>query len=180
MSHIQVLVAATSLDMTAEGISAAIAQREDMTLIEDRIVGLAEVGRLLDEMPLPVNCAVILVGPHAETEDKHLILACAAQGARGAARRHSGRPGSLSRRGTSEWIRCSPRCRSLSTAPGFRPANASRNFSFVQRPDRARLASPRRYRGKGGRCYCRHRVGPCGAESSRSIDWRARAAICPA
>ena len=68
MSYIQVLVAATSLDMTAEGISAAIAQREDMTLIEDRIVGLAEVGRLLDEMPLPVNCAVILVGPHAETE----------------------------------------------------------------------------------------------------------------
>src|SRR6476620_711784 len=54
--------------MTAEGISAAIAQREDMTLIEDRIVGLAEVGRLLDEMPLPVNCAVILVGPQSETE----------------------------------------------------------------------------------------------------------------
>ena len=68
MSYIQVLVAATSLDMTAEGISAAVAQREDMTLIEDRIVGLAEVGRLLDEMPLQVNCAVILVGPHAETE----------------------------------------------------------------------------------------------------------------
>lgn len=68
MSHIQVLVAATSLDMTAEGISAAIAQREDMTLIENRIVAITEVARLLDEMPLPVDCAVILVGPHAETE----------------------------------------------------------------------------------------------------------------
>lgn len=68
MSHIQVLVAATPLDMTAEGISAAIAQREDMTLIENRIVAITEVGRLLDEMPPPVNCAVILVGPQSETE----------------------------------------------------------------------------------------------------------------
>ena len=43
MSRIHVLVAATSLDLKAEGISAAIALRADMTLVESRVVSVSEI-----------------------------------------------------------------------------------------------------------------------------------------
>lgn len=69
MSRINVLVAATSLDMKAEGISAAVAQRADMTLVENRVLAAQEVGTLLDAMPLSEHCALVLVGPHADTEE---------------------------------------------------------------------------------------------------------------
>lgn len=68
MSRIKVLVAAVSLDMTAEGIFTAVAQRDDMTLVESRIVTTAEVDALLEALPLSGDCAVVLVGSHAETK----------------------------------------------------------------------------------------------------------------
>jgi AAA+ superfamily predicted ATPase len=68
VSRIKVLVAAVSLDMTAEGIFTAVAQRDDMTLVESRIVAAAEVDALLETLPLSGDCAVVLVGSHAVTE----------------------------------------------------------------------------------------------------------------
>jgi hypothetical protein len=69
VSRINVLVAATSPDMKAEGIAAAVAQRTDMTLVENRVLPAEEVGTLLDAMPHSAHCALVLVGPHAGTEE---------------------------------------------------------------------------------------------------------------
>jgi AAA+ superfamily predicted ATPase len=68
VSRIKVLVAAISLDMTAEGIFTAVAQRDDMMLVESRIVSAAEVDALLETLPLSGDCAVVLVGYHTVTE----------------------------------------------------------------------------------------------------------------
>ncbi len=68
MSRIHVLVAATSLDPKAEGISAAIALRADMTLVESRVVSVSEIESLLSQLPSTAQCALVLVGPPADTE----------------------------------------------------------------------------------------------------------------
>jgi hypothetical protein len=69
VSRIDVLVAATSLDMKAEVIAAAVAQRSDMTLIEGRVVATKELNALLDTMPPAAHCALVLVGPHGDTKE---------------------------------------------------------------------------------------------------------------
>jgi hypothetical protein len=66
--RIHVLVAATSLDLKAEGISAAIAQRRDMELVESRVVEVFEIEHVLSRLPPSLRCALVLVGPAAETE----------------------------------------------------------------------------------------------------------------
>jgi AAA+ superfamily predicted ATPase len=69
VSRINVLVAATSLDIQAEAIAAAIAARTDMVLVESRVVAAAEVAVLLESIPLSPQCALVLVGPHVDTEE---------------------------------------------------------------------------------------------------------------
>lgn len=69
MLQINVLVAATAPDIEAEGIAAAVAERMDMTLVEGRVLTVAEMGTLLESTPLSEPCAVVLVGPHTDTEE---------------------------------------------------------------------------------------------------------------
>ncbi|HVC12439.1 MAG TPA: ATP-binding protein [Burkholderiales bacterium] len=69
MSRIHVLVAATLPDLLAEGISAAVAARSDMALVEDRVVEMASVGALLASIPANEPRALVLVGPDADTEE---------------------------------------------------------------------------------------------------------------
>jgi AAA+ superfamily predicted ATPase len=69
VSRINVLVAATSRDMKAEGISEAIAQRSDMILIKSRVVLAEEVAIHLDAMPSSAHCALVLVGPLSDTKE---------------------------------------------------------------------------------------------------------------
>ena len=69
MAWINVLVAAASPDMQAEGIAAAVEERSDMNLIERRIVDPDEVGDLLAAMPSAARCAVVLVGRNKDTDD---------------------------------------------------------------------------------------------------------------
>ena len=69
MLQINVLVAATAPDIEAEGIAAAVAERMDMTLVEGRVLTVAEMGALLESTPLSEPCAVVLVGPHTDTEE---------------------------------------------------------------------------------------------------------------
>lgn len=65
MSHISVLVAATSPDIQAGVIAEAISKRPDMSLVE---LGVAEVGGALAAIPPRALCALILVGPAEETD----------------------------------------------------------------------------------------------------------------
>lgn len=68
MSHINVLVAASSPDIQEEAIRRAIGRRNDMKLVDDRQVSFAEIGSLLDTVPTADLCALVLVGPPVATE----------------------------------------------------------------------------------------------------------------
>lgn len=85
MSQIGVVVMATSPDIQAEGIAAAVSARTDMNLVKDRVVSADEVSVLLESIPLFGRCALILVGSYAETEEyaqawlakrPHIVVMC--------------------------------------------------------------------------------------------------------
>ena len=65
MLRIHVLVAATSKDIAAELISAAVARSTGMVLLRDGPVATSEVDELLAEVPPSAACALVLVGPRS-------------------------------------------------------------------------------------------------------------------
>ena len=69
MAQIYVLVATTSPDLKAEGIASSVVARSDMTLLENRSVEIGEVDAILDSVPIANRCALVLVGPSAQTND---------------------------------------------------------------------------------------------------------------
>lgn len=73
MSQINVLVATTPQDLNAEIIAAFIAtsvkERPDMSLVENRFVGVEEVDSLLESVEPSTPCALVLVGPSPETNE---------------------------------------------------------------------------------------------------------------
>lgn len=66
---IKVIVVATSPDVMAEVISAAVVRRTDMILVEGRTVAVAEVRDVLRSIPSPLQCALIVVGCRGNTEE---------------------------------------------------------------------------------------------------------------
>ena len=69
MSQIHVLVAATSPDLKAEGIASSVNARSDMTLVERRVIEVSRVDEILEEVPISIRCALVLVGPIATTNE---------------------------------------------------------------------------------------------------------------
>ena len=67
VSRINVLVASTSEDVRAGVIARAVAAREDMDLLLPDPVAAAEVDALLSTIPRTPRCALVVVGPAAET-----------------------------------------------------------------------------------------------------------------
>ena len=67
MAEIYVLVATTSPDLKAEGIASSVVARPDMTLLQNRVIQIDEVDHILDSVPVANRCALVLVGPSAET-----------------------------------------------------------------------------------------------------------------
>ena len=68
MSLIHVLVAATSPDMKAELISAAVNRNADMALIGGRVVQTKEIGSALAAIPASEHRALIVIGRPGEAE----------------------------------------------------------------------------------------------------------------
>jgi AAA+ superfamily predicted ATPase len=68
VAGIQVLVAATSPDIEAEGIAAAVEACVDMSLVGGRAVPIAEIEGLLAAIPRDPPRVLLLVGPDSETE----------------------------------------------------------------------------------------------------------------
>jgi hypothetical protein len=68
VARIQVVVAATSPDIEAEGIAAAVESCVDMALVAGRAVPIAEISGLLAAIPRASPCVLVLVGPDNETE----------------------------------------------------------------------------------------------------------------
>ncbi|BCT91029.1 ATPase AAA [Lysobacter helvus] len=68
MARIQVLVAATSPDIEAEGIAAAVENCVDMALVAGRAVPIADIEALLAAIPRDPPRVLVLVGPDHETE----------------------------------------------------------------------------------------------------------------
>jgi AAA+ superfamily predicted ATPase len=62
-------VATTSPDLKAEGIASSVQTRPDMTLIENRVIAIGEVDTVLDSVPIADRCALVLIGPAAQTND---------------------------------------------------------------------------------------------------------------
>lgn len=62
------MVVATSPDVLAEVIAAAVARRVDMTLAENRIASVAEVHATLPAIAPDLPCALIVVGCRGDTE----------------------------------------------------------------------------------------------------------------
>ena len=69
MSAVSVVVAATTPDIQAETIAAAVAHRTDMNLVEGRVLAVGETDALIESTALRAPCAVLLVGPDAETAE---------------------------------------------------------------------------------------------------------------
>jgi AAA+ superfamily predicted ATPase len=69
VSEIYVLVAATSPDVKAEGIASSVVARPDMTLVENRVVEIEKVDAVLESIPIANRCALVLVGPAAQTNE---------------------------------------------------------------------------------------------------------------
>jgi len=67
-SAINVLVVATSPDIKAEGIAAAVRARLDMDLVGQRVLSVAEM-EILRSLPAFPQCALVLVGPPATTNE---------------------------------------------------------------------------------------------------------------
>lgn len=68
MARIQVVVAATSPDIEAEGIAAAVENCIDMVLAAGRAVPVSEIDGLLGAIPRDPPCVLVLVGPDSATE----------------------------------------------------------------------------------------------------------------
>ena len=69
MLRINVLVAATSPDIKAEGIAVAVAGRPDMALVAGRVVAVMEADTVLESLPPFEPCALILVGRYDTAEE---------------------------------------------------------------------------------------------------------------
>ena len=69
LSRINVLVATTSPDVRAEVIAGAVAARPDMNLLEHRPVDASRVDALLTSIPTSPQCALVIVGDAAETNE---------------------------------------------------------------------------------------------------------------
>ena len=69
MSRINVVVATTSPDVKAEVIAEAVATRADMSLVAGHWVLAAEVAALLESVPTSPQCALVIVGRPAETNE---------------------------------------------------------------------------------------------------------------
>jgi len=68
MPPVNVVVAATALDIKAESIAGAVAERPDMTLVAGRVLTVPEVDTLVAARTLTGRCCIVLVGPDAATE----------------------------------------------------------------------------------------------------------------
>jgi AAA+ superfamily predicted ATPase len=68
VARIQVMVAATSPDIEAEGIAAAVESCVDMALVAGRAVSIADVEALLETTPRVPSRVLVLVGPDNETD----------------------------------------------------------------------------------------------------------------
>src|SRR6476620_4740953 len=68
VSLIHVLVAATSPDMKAELISAAVNRNADMALIGGRVVQTKEIRSALAAIPASEHCALVVVGRPCQAE----------------------------------------------------------------------------------------------------------------
>jgi len=66
---VSVLIAATVPDIKADGIAAGIVARDDMILIEQRVVTLNQVPGILARVPEHQKTALVLVGSAATTEE---------------------------------------------------------------------------------------------------------------
>jgi len=77
VSRINVLVATTSPDVTAEVIAEAVAARPDMNLLERRPIAAAHVEVLLSSLPTTPRCALVIVGRASDTDE--LAKRCLAQ-----------------------------------------------------------------------------------------------------
>jgi len=69
VSRINVLVASVLPDLKAEVIAEAVAARRDMNLVEGRCVAAAEVDALLESIPESPQCALVVVGRPADTDE---------------------------------------------------------------------------------------------------------------
>src|SRR5215469_13171929 len=65
---LQVVVAATALDIKAESIAGAVAERTDMALVGGRVLTVPEVDALIESQNLSGRCCIVLVGPDPATE----------------------------------------------------------------------------------------------------------------
>ena len=68
VSRINVLVASVLPDLKAEVIAEAVAARQDMNLVEGRCVSAADVDALLASIPESPQCALVVVGRPADTD----------------------------------------------------------------------------------------------------------------
>lgn len=69
VSQIHVLVVASSPDVMAEVIAAAVVRHADMVLVDDRIAAVAEVQAALFSVPAASPCALIVIGGGDDTEE---------------------------------------------------------------------------------------------------------------
>jgi SpoVK/Ycf46/Vps4 family AAA+-type ATPase len=67
VARINVLVAVTSPDVKAEVIAASVESRADMNLVEHRCVPVSQVDAVLESVPSPPQCALVLVGRPSDT-----------------------------------------------------------------------------------------------------------------
>jgi AAA+ superfamily predicted ATPase len=68
MNALHVIVAATERDLSAAGLAAAVARRDDMTLVEGRSVGIGDVDRLLARGSAAPHAAVLVSRGEAEDD----------------------------------------------------------------------------------------------------------------
>ena len=64
----KVVVAATALDIKAESIAGAVAERTDMALVGGRVLTVPELDELIESQTLSGRCCIVLVGPDPATE----------------------------------------------------------------------------------------------------------------
>jgi AAA+ superfamily predicted ATPase len=69
VSRISILVATTSPDIKAEVIAASVAERPDMTLLEDRVLPASDIEGILKSLSRSSRCALVLVGRSVETNE---------------------------------------------------------------------------------------------------------------
>jgi len=69
VSRINVVVAVTSQDVKAQIIIESVRARRDMSLLDPRILTVAQVDALLDSIPRMPRCVLVVVGHPADTND---------------------------------------------------------------------------------------------------------------